>query len=456
VSDVSSAFSTPTNAAVEANQDPALSSAFSTPTEAAVKANTPPPPDEVTITVGTQKIGGWQGIRVTRSIEEVPSQFSLTMTEAYPDAATKIAVTPGQACTISIGSDVVLTGYLDRYSIKIGPHSHSVEMVGRGMCEDLTDCSADLITPGGPVEGGQCTATGMLDLAQKLCKAFGITAVLIPQDTTGPIHTFQVGLGATPMDVLHQVANYLGYLLYENPEGQLVIDRVGTNKMATGFRQGDNIEEFEVTFGADQRFTDYYMTYSAFDQTSEGDDANIWNRRAEIHDPTLRALGRKRPHITVSLQTDNTADFAQRAVGWDMARRIGRSQAVSIRCDKWRDQKGQLWTPNWLATFDMPAAKLHNQSWVIGTVSYIKDYSGTHAEVMLMPPGAFSVEPGPLNIYDWEIGGSVSNPNAGPPSPDDFSTPTTAALAANAPPPTAPPITAPASQVGPGGLQGHV
>ena len=102
------------------------------------------------------------------------------------------------------------------------------------------------------------------------------------------------------------------------------------------------------------------------------------------------------------------------------ARRIGRSQAFRLTCDSWRDSAGKLWQPNKLAIINAPAHKLVNQKWIIGTVTFRKDQSGTHADLTLMPPDAFMVQPGVLNIADAQI---TAQPSASqdpkPPSPQD-------------------------------------
>ena len=96
----------------------------------------------------------------------------------------------------------------------------------------------------------------------------------------------------------------------------------------------------------------------AADQYSAHDGAPVTNQRAYAADPKLAAMGRFRPLIEVSQQTDGTYDFAQRLANWEIARLRGRSQAVHVVCDKWRDEKNRLWTPNMLAPVHLPALKL--------------------------------------------------------------------------------------------------
>jgi prophage tail gpP-like protein len=126
-----------------------------------------------------------------------------------------------------------------------------------------------------------------------------------------------------------------------------------------------------------------------------------------------------RPRIIVSTQTrpkkpGETVGFAQLMANWEMARRIGRSQAVQITCDSWRDSAGKLWQPNRLANVHIPALKLVNQDWLISTVTFRNDQSGTHADLVLMPPLAFSVQPSTLHLWDAEIAHVLQSQQSAP------------------------------------------
>ena len=148
-----------------------------------------------------------------------------------------------------IGSDLVVTGYVDRYGVNVAPGRHEITIIGRGLCEDLVDCSA-------VIEGNTITASNTLDLAQKLCKSFNITARSAVSDLGKPLLPFTVALGETSSEIIERVARYTSFLVYEDEKGQLVLDRVGTKKMASGFKMPGNIEAASSTLSIDQRFSE--------------------------------------------------------------------------------------------------------------------------------------------------------------------------------------------------------
>jgi prophage tail gpP-like protein len=354
-------------------------------------------PDDVAIVVGSTQFKGWQTVSITRSVETMPNSFVLTAsTEYMQDSAALAGTRPGQACQIKIGSDLVITGWIDRRSISADARSHQVALSGRGITRNLVDCSADLVFDP-TLFGGSVTAASTLALAQRLSKAYGVTVRSAVADRGPDIPAFQIQLGETPYQIIESVAHYTGYLVYEDEYGALVLDRVGTQSMASGFTMPGNIEAISAERSVDGRFSDYVVVSTSVAQLSEIGVSNI---RAQVNDTTFHE---HRVRIMVSNQITPAFDVAEMMANWEFARRIGRCQAAQITCDTWRDEDGLLWTPNRFATIEAPLADITGANWIIGSVTLRKDTSGTHADLVLMPPEAFMPEPNPLNLFNAEL-----------------------------------------------------
>ena len=366
--------------------------------------------DDVGITVmnGPQAgsgLAGWQDVRISFGVERFPRDFALTLTEFYPGQAGKIDLAPGQPITVTIGGDPVVTGYIDDYAAEYSGDSHQVHIAGRGMCEDLVDCSAEFQT-------FQISNITLVGLANKLCAPFGITVVANDGDSI-VIPQFNVVLTETPYEILERVARWANFLLYEDEMGRLVIARLSDQQMASGFEEGVNIQDANVKFSTGQRYTSIspvylstaFLTNGANAQTPFVIDENGNSAAATDSSFPLRADGkpRYRPLIVVSEQTQTVFQLAKNRAAWEMARRFGRSQAVTLKTDTWRDSDGTLWQPNARASVTSPNLKLSGQNWLISEGTFERGENGTTADLTLMPPQAFVPSPDLLLPFDYQV-----------------------------------------------------
>ncbi len=355
--------------------------------------------DQLTVTATGQDIKGWQDISITRSIESFPSSFQLGLTENYPHA-NEVIIVPGTVVYIKIGNDLVLTGYCDRYNADITPETHDVQIQGRSYCEDLVD--ADALFDNSVVAAGQT----ITQIATMLCAPFGIT-VKNNVDDGPPIPSIVINLGEKPYEIIEKLARWVGLLVYDDVDGNLILDRAGSITAAGGFQQGHNIQSASAHLQVDQRFTEYFVVWQAVND--QADISATGNQHGYAKDVAMLQIGRVRPHYIVSTLTDSTIssgsfDLGQRLADWECNRRIGRSQSVTLTTDSWRDKNGALWRPNSIVYCDIPVIKMSQKNWIIATVTYSRNATtGTTAQLTLMPPDAFLIEPISLGGVDQDI-----------------------------------------------------
>lgn len=338
-------------------------------------------------------LSGWQEIRVTRGIEILPSSFEISMTEKYgSDLADEIDVQAGDYCEVLLGGDLVLTGWVDQWLGSIADGMHSITLIGRGKCADLVDCAA-------VHDGYQISNAPVLFIAQELCEPFGVKVSLAPGSNQGdPVEQLVILAGETPYDLIERVCRYRGLLMYDTPDGNLLLSGIGSGRAASGFEQGVNIERADVGFRSNVQFSDYYALYQGLDLFSDAGGAP--NQIAHVVDNTVQ---RYRPRVILSENVVGGAAIAQQRADWENARRYGRSYAVMLTTDTWRDSKGVLYTPNTYAGFCLPGLHLgmwmgkppkpQFVTWVISEVTYRRGRDGTHADLTLMPPEAFLQQP---------------------------------------------------------------
>lgn len=349
--------------------------------------------DDLTLKAGGLDISGWNSIRVTRGVERMPSDFTLSMTERYPGEL-DFMVKPGDTCQVLLGKDLVVSGYIDRYALTIENGRHIIDVIGRGRCADIVDCAATW-------PGMQISATNALDVAQKLAKPYSITAKNI-SDAGPRIPLFPLTLGETAYSVIEKVCRFAALLVYEDVDGNIVLSRVGSSRAASGFKQGVNVQSATLTYSMDQRYSEYDCGMSSMASLADMGDA--WMLRYKAKDNGVPRFRNK--VLTVEVGSAGIEVTKQRAE-WERARRFGRSFQLNLVTDSWRDSAGDLYTPNSLIDLSLPLLKCDGVTWVISEVTYkLDDSSGTTCELTIMPKEAFSVEPQllqPLNA-DVHIG----------------------------------------------------
>lgn len=352
--------------------------------------------DTLTLKVGGKNLTGWQRVAVNRSLDSVPASFDIQVTEKYP-LTSDVVVTAGMPCTVSIGSDLVLTGYVDQYLATVAAGDHTVRITGRSMSEDLVDCSA-LFDTASKEPGMQQLNGTALAIARSLAAPYGVTINSLAGDGK-QIPQFNINLGETAWEIIDRVTRYSQLLAYDLPDGSVVLAQAGSEKMASGFALGANIEHADVAYSMNERFSQYeghFLSTMVFGTDMGVNSPTIGQI---VTDDGAAALKRQdgqprlRKRYIVSEQTIQGQPIAHDRAVWERNRRYGRSQVFSVVCDSWRDAAGALWAPNHLAPISADVLKVGNITWLIASVSYLRDENGQHAALTLMPKEAFDPEP---------------------------------------------------------------
>ena len=353
--------------------------------------------NEVTLVIGGVRWAGWQEVSIAVSCETSCASFNLSVTERFPTDPTGIDILPGQTCQVYAGSDVLVTGYVDRYEASLSPDGHRIQILGRGKCCDLVDCDVDLVKT---VPNGQVSSPQIVPLAKTLCGQFGIGVTTVGSVSTDAAPFLNFPFGTKPWDLIEGFARWKALLVYENTSGELVISPVGSASHASGFAQGMNVQEASVSFDMDSRFSTYQPEQYPTVQLMNGLAAPgvVFGQVAAVTDS---GVPRPRLRYIISELYYQNQKLCLLEAQWEAARRWGRSQAVTLISDSWRDSAGQLWTPNQFAMVDLPALKLPQRNWIVGSVEFrLSLDGGTTSVVTLMPKEAFVPEPEFPQNYD--------------------------------------------------------
>ncbi|WP_175867858.1 phage baseplate assembly protein [Burkholderia diffusa] len=366
-----------------------------------------PAVDEVRVllTQDGLSLTGWKSVRITRSIEFGTSSFDLTCSA---DANTlKLVSKEGAPIKVSIGDDVVLTGYVETIETIMTPRTHDVRISGRGKLADLIDCSCriDRINANTKLPD-LCTAIAQ-PYSVKVTVADDATQKLLDQIPVLPRQL--VSITETAWEVVERYARYCGVLVYEGAAGELVISTAGTEEGDSGVALGENIEAIVCTKTTLGTFSTFNAVLSAYSMGA--DDEGVENLPV-VTVIAKSTAGRLRPTYFVSEQSATDRQFVEKRVNWMASRAYGRSRRVRVMVDNWRDADGVPWTPNINYPVSAGAVGVPDGTMLLlAEVSYILNENGTHAELVFGPRQGFLPEPVALDTLPMDE--SIQTPAEG-------------------------------------------
>lgn len=342
---------------------------------------------DLTILTGGQRLSGWEEIEVRLLAEGFPNGFQIRAS-APPGALPKA----GDPCAVIIGSDLVITGYIDRDSNSGSADSHSLMLAGRGKTQDLVDCSAEW-------PSGQRIQGTALSISRNLAQAYGITVELGNGAQDGPkVPSWALDYGDTVAAIIQRLARNAGLLAYEDPSGKLILGALGTEKAASGITYGVNVQAWSADNSMNGRFSEIVCCGNSSDSLSDQAGSDYYDKATDPNVPRHRVH-----HMILEAVGEDPFPFTKKKALWMAARLAGQSTAVRATIDSWRDSAGKLWRPNTIVPVSVPGNRA-GTNLVISEVTFRRNSEdGTVAELVLLPPSALVPEPlslQPINIQD--------------------------------------------------------
>lgn len=336
--------------------------------------------DAVELTIGGNRHGGWTSVSISRSMETVAGTFDLTLSERWPGAGTTRPIQPGARCTVAIGGDDVITGFIDEAAPSFDAGRHQIRVAGRDATGDLVDCSA-------ANEPGEWKDRDLTQLAAAICEPFGI-AVTAAADVGAPFMSFRIEQGETAFEAIERACRMRAVLPMSDGLGGLLLTRAGgASRAGSDLASGKtgNVLAAEGRYSQKDRYSEIIVKGQR-----AGDDHWSPEDNAEPHGKAVDATVRRhRPLILLAEDQGDAADLTRRAA-WEASVRRARARAASVTVQGWRDGAGALWRPNSLIHADIPELGLDAEMLIVA-VTLTLNGEGSLATLDLAPPRAFEL-----------------------------------------------------------------
>lgn len=373
----------------------------------------------VTLVVGGREFGGWKSVRIEAGIERQARSFDLEVTDKWP-GQTDIPrrIQPGDACQVFIGSDLVMTGYVDGTPIRYDGRSVGVGVKGRSKTADLIDCCpipsgqpvsavgvawADVVGADGktlnvikpPARSANQWRNQPLEvIASALAAPYGIR--VIAETSTGkPIADHHVQVGETVFQSIDRMMRLRHVLSTDNERGDLVLIEVGgAGRAATAIELGANVLGASTELDYKNVFSQYIVKgQRAGDDGAFADDVSEEEGTAD-DDSDVNVVGEtagatdsmaKRRRILVLKQSGQADEgTCQDRANYERAHRSAQALQTSYTLAGWRQESGELWKPN-MQVRVRDALIGFDRDMLIAEVAYVLDRTGLRTEVRVGP-----------------------------------------------------------------------
>lgn len=334
----------------------------------------------VFLRVNGREWGGWTSARISAGIDRVARDFNVTITRQWPGSGDALPqIKNGDQVEVLIGTDLVITGWVEAAPIRYDATSVSTGIVGRSKTADLIDCSA---------AATQHTGKTLAGIASALAKPFGVSVVDDGAPGTAVIDA-QPEHGETVVECLNRLLGQVQALAWDDPQGNLILGSVGSGKAATALVLGENILSCDSERSVRDRFSDYLVTGQRPGTDDDFGDATISAIRQTTKDI---GVNRYRPHTLQQSGTATTATCKSRCE-FEARQRAARTEETTYTVQGWRQGNGELWAPNMRVIVWDPLSGFDNDELVIAEVTYSKDDNGTTTELRVGPADAYFPEP---------------------------------------------------------------
>ncbi|MCW4628288.1 MULTISPECIES: phage baseplate assembly protein [Marinomonas] len=342
--------------------------------------------DKVILKAAGNAYEGWQKVRINRSLTAMAGTFDLELTwqfqgdvKGYDDFIDGLLT--GSECTVDIGKDRLITGYLDDFIPSYDDETITINVTGRDKTADLVDCSV-------VQQSGQFKNQSLLQIAVIVSAPFGIS-VINETDVGAAFQRVQVEQGETAGEFLTRLAQQRGVLLTTNGLGQLVITRASKKRGEVALKLGVNIKAGRGRFSRKQRFSEYIVKATGGagwedDQPLE----NVGGIKSTITDQDVK---RYRPLIIVNDEVTTAAGASLRGQ-WERQRAISASNTAEYTLTGWRNPNtGNLYQINRIVPVTDDIMGI-NKDMLISDILYSEDNDTGRLVVLSV------VDPDALNI----------------------------------------------------------
>lgn len=257
--------------------------------------------EQIRLAIGNHAHELWDGWSVESDLLTPADAFQLELYTRDPGPLPP-QLSEGSPCTLSLGSDRVLTGVVDEIELDVSRQNRTIRINGRDNAAVLVDCSTPFVS---------MREVGLADIIDQVVKPLGITRTEIRAEKAKTRKRIQIEPGQSAWEVLLQVAEANGLWPWMEPDGRLVIG--GPNYTAPPVAtlvlredgQGNNIERLSLRRSMPARYSQVTVLGQHGQYDNDGYDTSRSKLKTVVKDEVLARRGIFRPKVVVDSSCEN-------------------------------------------------------------------------------------------------------------------------------------------------------
>ena len=319
---------------------------------------------------------GWIEVSISRAINAVAGSFDISVSNNWADETKGWIISPLDECIIKIDGQEIITGFVDQISSSFDGNSRTIRISGRDKTGNLVDCSY--------VGPASINNVSIASLINKVIEKFGLTFVSEINLPT-KVDDFKVQQGESVFTFLERVLRVRGLMLSSNPNGELVVSKIGEKRSSSSLEEGVNVLTCSFDFNGSNRFSKYIVKgqSSGNDEFEESETNQVF---ATFDDNEVKQY---RPLIIIAEGNVSNASALTRAK-WECINRASKSSVLKVSVKGWKKENGDLWAVNEIVNFKSKYFGF-DIDLLISSINYKQDsQNGTICEMTLERPDSYS------------------------------------------------------------------
>lgn len=355
----------------------------------------------------------WSSVSITSELNALARAFQVSVTAKLPNSLPTVRqFNLGDHAQVFIGTDLVLSGYLEQLPISYNARNVTATLAGRSKTCDLVDCSVMVAGRQITAQNANSWAKATAPIAGRLVQAPQVSAtswrqqsvetiiaqLIAPYDVKLIIEdgdfSQKISHDVEPTETVHEALKHLvlkdeDLLFYDNENGDLVIAKRGSSQCIDALVVGSNVLSGKADFNGTQRFNEWRVVGQ-----SSGNDSSfgktVCGYEGTYNDPRIQRTRYKCEQYSGQATNAACAKQAENKVKYAYAQYFKTSYTVA----GWRQSDGSLWKINTKVKISDPLLDIDADGFLISKVVYSLDNTnGMTTTLEVMPEYGIYNEP---------------------------------------------------------------